>query len=127
MRRGAQTVAHATACAGVLLFACGDPSHVYEGRLYDTGRGCLDGTRSLDVVTGEPAGTCPAICLVQPEARGQARGVYVSTMCAPYPYGFDTSGNAPECPAALAAHARRDTCLSDGGSTAPIGDAGGDT
>lgn len=98
--------------------ACGGGAHVYSGRLYLEARDCVTTESSLDVVEGEPTGTCEPLCLTQPEDGG--RSVYVATMCPPYPYGFDTSGQDPTCAAALAALARRDTCLSDGGSTSPL-------
>ena len=102
-----------------LAVACGDTSHVYEGRLFVADRGCLGTTASVDVVDGErPASPCPEACLVQPLADG-GRAVYVATMCAPYPFGFDTTGSDPVCPRALAAHERGDTCLADGGSSRP--------
>ncbi len=121
--------------AGGVLFGvaaglgCGDPSHVYEGRLFLPERHCLGTTSSIDVVEGELPGSCPAICLAQPHADG-GRSLYVSTMCGPsYPFMFDTSGTDPLCPSALAAFERNDTCFVDGGSAnplPPIVDAGGD-
>jgi hypothetical protein len=98
--------------------ACGDSSHVFEGRLFVEERGCLGTTSSLDTVSGEGPGQCPATCLAQP-LRDGGRAIYVATMCAPYPFGFDTSGTDPACPAALAAFGRNDTCLLDGGSANP--------
>jgi hypothetical protein len=64
---------------------------------------------------------------VQRTTPDGTRTVYVSTMCAPYPFGFDTSGGDPRCATALAAFDRNDTCLADGGSSAPLPrDAGAD-
>jgi hypothetical protein len=102
----------------VHMIACGDPSHIYQGRLYLEHRGCLGTTSSIDVVEGEDPGSCPALCLLQKLPDG-GRAVYLSTMCAPYPFGFDTAGTDPVCAAALAALGRDDTCLTDGGSSAP--------
>ena len=101
------------------LLACGDPSHVYEGRLFVEHRGCLGTTASVDVVEGDPPGSCAPTCLAQPESDG-GRAIYVSRMGAPYPFAFDASGSDPACPAALAALERNDTCLVDGGSTHPL-------
>lgn len=103
---------------GAVAIACGDPSHTYLGRLFVEDRSCLGPTRAIDVVEGETPGSCDPKCLLQPLSDG-GRALYVGTMCGPYPYGFDVSGADPGCPAALAAHARRDTCLADGGSTSP--------
>jgi len=98
--------------------ACGDASHVYQGRLYVEARDCLGTTSSVDVVEGDDPGSCAPTCLLQRRPDG-GRVLYVSTMCGPYPFDFDVSGADPKCPAALAAFGRNDTCLSDGGSSAP--------
>lgn len=107
------------ATIAVYALACGDPSHVYEGRLFVERRGCLGTTASVDVVEGDPAGDCGPTCLAQPHNDG-GRSIYVSRMCGPFPFGFDPSGSDPACPAALAALERNDTCLVDGGSTHPL-------
>ncbi len=113
--------------AAVLALACGENTHVYAGRLYVESRDCLGTTSSIEVVEGDPAGTCTPRCLVQRTTPDGGRSVYVSTMCAPYPFGFDTDGADPRCASALAALGRNDTCLVDGGSTAPAPrDAGAD-
>lgn len=109
----------------VALIACGDPSHIYEGRAYLESRDCLGTTSSVDVVEGERPGSCGPVCLAHGHPDG-GRTLYVSTMCAPYPFQFDASGRDPSCPAALAALGRDDTCNVDGTSTHPIPDAGGD-
>ncbi len=106
------------------LSACDkDGTHVYVGRLYLEARDCVATSSSLDAVAGGDPGTCPAVCLTQPRAEG-GRTVYVSTECAPYPApDWDVSGTDPACARALAALARNDTCLSDGGTTQPLPDA----
>jgi hypothetical protein len=112
--------------AALQLGACGDPSYVYEGQLYRSDRDCLATVSSVDVVSGDRdrARVCPPVCLVQTSFDAE-RVVYVSTMCAPYPFAFDDTGADPECAPALAAFARGDTCLVDGTSTNPLpGDAG---
>lgn len=101
-----------------MLFACGEHSHIYEGRLYRSDRDCLGTTSSVDVVSGEAPAACPPTCLAQAHADG-GRSIYVATMCAPYPFDFDASGSDPMCPNALEALARNDTCRADGSSTAP--------
>lgn len=111
-----------------LAASCGDPSHVFEGRLFVEGRECLGTTASVDVVEGDRPGDCGPICLSQPLADG-GRALYVASMCGPFPYKFDSSGTDPKCPTALAAFARNDTCLLDGGSSNPLpppADAGTD-
>jgi hypothetical protein len=104
-----------------LLTACGESSHVYEGRLFSEDRRCLASTSSVDVVSGDRPGTCAAACLIQPLGDG-GRSIYVSTMCGPYPFGFRLA-NEPPCDEALAALSRGDTCKADGTSTHPAPDA----
>jgi hypothetical protein len=103
------------------LTACGESSHVYEGRLYHEDRHCLATTSSVDVVAGDRPGDCAPTCLLQP-LRDGGRSVYVATMCGPYPVGLRIT-NEPPCDEALAALSRRDTCKADGGSTNPVPDA----
>lgn len=117
-------------CTLHTLAACSEAgTHIYEGRFYNEGRDCLGTISTVDVVDGPaPSQYCPVVCLSQKKADG-GRTLYTSIMCAPYPFDFDTSGTDPKCAMALAAHTRNDTCLSDGGSSAPIlpndaGDAG---
>jgi len=115
------------ACA--LAIACDGPeSHVYVAMLYEPTRDCLDPSVSLAII-GTPDGslTCAPTCLVlpSPPAPGSEQ-VYVSTMCPPYPDGYDASQTDPLCPPALAAYRRGpDACLAGGGSTDPT-DGGGE-
>jgi hypothetical protein len=120
--------AAATAVAVALPVACilhlssckDDGTHVYPGRLFLEPRDCVATSSSVDVIAGDDPGTCDPICLLQLQHEG-GRAVYVSTMCPPYPApDFDVSGKDPVCARALAALARNDTCLSDGGTTHPI-------
>ena len=106
------------------VIACGDPSHIYEGRAFIDDRDCLGTTSSVDVVEGDkPVKICAPVCLAHAHSDG-GRTLYVSTMCAPYPFQYDASGGDPGCPAALAALGRDDTCNVDGKtSTHPIQDA----
>ena len=108
--------------------ACGENTHVYVGNAYIEGRDCIGTQSSLDVVEGDPAeSSCPPTCLIQRTTPDRVTKAFVSTMCPPYPYGFDTDGGDPRCPLALAALARGDICLVDGGSSAPSPrDAGAD-
>ena len=109
-------IMHATACKD-------DGSHIFVGSLYLEDRHCLGTPSSVDVVTGDPPGDCNPVCLRQTRSEG-GHAIYVATMCPPYPGpDFDTSGADPQCAPALAALARGDTCLSDGGSTHPVADA----
>ncbi len=126
MWRRAFALGTAVALLVAYALACGAPTHVYEGRLYVERRACLGTTASVDVVEGDRAGECGPTCLTQPEQDG-GRAVYVATMCPPYPFGFDASGNDLACASALSALERNDTCLLDGGSSnPPPADAGGD-
>ena len=108
------------------LSACGDPvSHVFAGRLYEPARDCVDETSSIDVVDGKPnSAPCERECLVAP-AEGGRSSVCVSTMCAPYPRGFEIRSST-ECAAALDAFDRNDTCFTDGGSAHPANEAAAD-
>lgn len=103
----------------VLALACGDRSHLFEGRFYVESRDCVGTTSSIDVVEGDSPARCNPTCLVQPP-RSERPSIYVSTMCAPYPFGFESNGFDPRCPSAVAAFERNDTCLADGGSTNPL-------
>lgn len=121
-------VTGAVAIVCIVHVSCEAASHIYTGRLFVEARDCLGTEASVDVVSGDSAGTCDPVCLVRandPNADG-GRSVYVSTMCQPYPPGFDTSGNDPACARALDALRRDDTCVADGGSTHPPADAGAD-
>lgn len=103
------------------IAACGETTHVFSGRLYRDDRDCVATKSSIEVVEGDPAPeTCAPTCLVQRTTPEGSRPVYVTTMCPPIPFGFDTDGADPRCAAALAAFARNDTCLADGGSTAAL-------
>ena len=125
-RRGARTWAGLAGVVGAIVCivhasACkNDGTHVYVGRFYLEGRGCLGTSSALDVLSGDEPGTCAAVCIIQ--RRGDAaRSVFVSTMCPPYPSAleFDVSSNDPICAPALAALSRNDTCATDGGSSNP--------
>jgi hypothetical protein len=108
------------------IAACGETTHVYSGRLYVEDRDCVATTSSIEVVEGDPApDTCAPACLVQRTTPDGTRPVYVSKMCPPVPFGFDTDAKDPRCAPALAAFERNDTCFTDGGSSAPA-DAGRD-
>ena len=132
IRRAALVSVGLAAIACMLhVSACKDDgTHVFTGRFFVEGRDCLGTSAAIDVLSGDEPGDCSAICLVQRRGEG-GRAVYVSTMCPPYPppgIELDTAGTDPACPRALAALARGDTCLSDGGSTrpAPVPEAGAD-
>jgi hypothetical protein len=94
---------------------------VYRGRRYDPDKRCLEATRALDVVEAKgPPDLCLPICLVQTAYDGGI-GVYVSSTCPPYPYGFDLSGKEPLCAPALRAADQVSGCLPlppDGGPDA---------
>jgi hypothetical protein len=116
----------------VLLFlaaivACkGTVSHIYLGERWDPSRDCLDPSSAVDVVEGSaPTGSCAPLCIVAPATSTGDRTIYTSTMCPPFPPSFDTTSTFPGCDRALAALARKDVCLSDGGSTSPT-DSGRD-
>ena len=118
---GVAAAAGALACIMHTSACKDDGTHVYVGRFYLEGRGCLGTTSALDVIAGDEPGDCAAVCLIQRRAEA-ARSVFVSTMCPPYPPAleFDVSGTDTVCAPALAALARNDTCASDGGSSNPL-------
>lgn len=134
MRRAAFAVAAASGGLALALapFAgvgCGTSSHPYLARQVLEARDCLGPEETVDVVEGSALDrACEATCVVgqRPLEDDGGRRVFVSTTCPPAPFGFDVSGSDPRCAAALAAHARGDRCLSDGGSTAPAPEAGPD-
>jgi hypothetical protein len=117
------------ACGLFLLacaIACESPStHVLLGQPYEANRDCVDPTTSIDIVDGpDPGFGCSPTCVVTPIGQnGSEGGVYVTTMCGPYPPLDDTTGMPAGCAGALAAFGRADTCSSDGTSTSPA-DAG---
>lgn len=123
--RGLQAIAVCAALGGPL--ACeGSPTHVYSARKFVRARQCLEVPTGIDVVDGrDPGASCALKCLVTPPGRDpDARELYVSTGCPPYPPLFDTTGLVDGCEEALAAAERDDRCLSDGGSSHPREDAG---
>jgi hypothetical protein len=97
--------------------ACNDPEqYVFSAAPFDTTNLCLGPYQAVDVVSGgSGASTCAPKCFVN------AGAVYVSTVCPPFPDPtvWDESGLDPNCPAALSAFARMDTCFPDGGSSNP--------
>lgn len=123
MRR---TALAAVACILHVAACEDDASHVFEGRLFIAERDCLGTPSVIDVVSGGEPSRCAPACVVTASTDGAA-AAYVSTTCPPYPPRSDASGSDPRCARALAAFARGDTCLADGGSTHPApGDAGAD-
>jgi hypothetical protein len=120
--RGRRALVACSLQALLALGACGDPvSHPYAGRQYLEDRGCLSLPSVVDVVPGGDPGSCPPTCLFTngDPSRGTTRAVYIGTKCPPFPPDYDTSGKDPACEAAIAAFARDDTCLADGGSSHP--------
>jgi len=120
-------------------WACTDNvSHLFVANGFDPARSCTLPSTAVDVVDGEDPGVgCAPVCLADPTDDGGV-SISTSTMCAPYPHGISTDGTHPLCAAALAARARGDNCLADGGTSNPlliedsgtdsgIGDAGTDS
>jgi hypothetical protein len=111
------------------LAACDEArSHVLLGQLYEASRDCLDPTSSIAVVDGpDPGFGCDPTCVATPLGQnGSAAGVYVTTMCGPYPPSYEEVDGAPDnittlagCAGAFGALARGDTCSADGTSTNP--------
>jgi hypothetical protein len=118
------------AAGALLALACTDPgSHVLLAQLYEPARDCIDPTASLDIVVGPDPGFCDKTptCIVTPAGQnGSGAGVYVTTMCGPFPPLDDTTGMLHGCEGALAALARGDVCASDGTSSSPADAAPGE-
>jgi hypothetical protein len=112
--------------AAVVAIACDEASsHPFGGRLYEDSRGCLDDGTEIDVVDGtDPGSACDPKCVVTPpDPDSGVLSVYVSTMCPPFPEGYDVSGEDPRCQEAVLAYQENLTCLIDGG-IANVPDAG---
>lgn len=118
-----------TALVGALPLACGKGSYLFLGRRYAVERGCLETTTSIDVMSGDDPGNCGTRCVTAPfvgdggSDAGRTRDTYLTVMCGPLPVNVTAASDAL-CDDAVAALARRDTCLGDGGSAAPLADAG---
>jgi hypothetical protein len=126
-RTAAPVVKRAVLGAVYAALACSSArSHIYAGQLYRAERDCVERSSSIDVVDGPEPKTCAPACIIAPAPTdGGAASVYVSTMCAPYPPLFDTSGRAPVCADAVAAATRLDNCVGDAGSSNPKPKDGG--
>lgn len=113
----------ATVSASLMLsaWACTDNvSHLFVANGFDPARSCTLPSTAVDVVEGDDPGIgCAPVCLADPTEDGGIT-IYTSTMCTPYPQGIATDGTHPLCAAALAARARGDNCLSDGGTSNPV-------
>ncbi|MCA9584699.1 MAG: hypothetical protein KC657_05010 [Myxococcales bacterium] len=104
-----------------------EKSHVYSARKYEEGRKCVGAVEAIEVISGPDAPRdCPALCVTSGRLRDGSSTLFVSTTCGPHPFGADPNRTDPRCDDALAAFARGDFCLSDGGSTRPLVDAGAD-
>jgi hypothetical protein len=92
------------ACAYAYACDSSPQSHVYVASLYD-GVSCFAASSSLGYVN-TPDGDldCAPTCLATTTATGQSL-IYVSTMCGPYPPGFDTTQTNASCPGAIQAWA----------------------
>ncbi len=119
-----RTTQHILSLVLVLLFAlpfaCTDVvSHLYVGNGYNQLLDCTLPQVAIDVVDdSDPGSACSAVCLVETKDAGGT--VYTSTMCPPYPRDLKLNGDETLCSAALAARARNDVCLADGGTTNPV-------
>ncbi len=115
-----------TLAAGACPACDDDPqSHVYIAAPYVASEDCFGPSASLAQVD-TPNGDldCPPMCLLAPTSGG-AKAVYVSTMCGPYPAGYDTSEADPLCATALAAWPAEAAALANGQSSCAT-PAGGD-
>ncbi len=133
-RRALFVAAFALAGAKLSVLGCDDTgSYIFSGEQYDPTLQCLEPVSSIDIIAGNPPGSCAPVCILSlPQDGGQI--AYVSTMCGPYPnYPFETdAGGDPLCLAAMDAFNRDALCedggvvVLDGGDAAANGDATGD-
>jgi hypothetical protein len=104
-----------------------EKSHVYSARKFDDARKCVGAIEAIEVISGpDVPRDCPPLCVASGRLRDGSSTMFVSTTCGPHPVGADPARSDPRCDDALAAFARGDFCLSDGGSTAPVIDASAD-
>jgi hypothetical protein len=113
-------VVSALAALGLALVACDDSGpYLFQAEQYDPVQGCVDDYNVIDNIDGtDPGALCSPVCLTN-------MGVYyVTTECAPYPYGFTQVGLDgsvdPTCVAAIAAFARTDLCVDGGAPLNPL-------
>ncbi len=102
--------------------ACDDDpqSHIYVASLYQPSVDCFGPSTSLaQIATPNGDLDCAPTCLVQSMSGGPSE-IYVSTMCGPYPAGYDTSQTDPGCPAALAAWPAQQGALAHGSDSCAI-------
>ncbi len=118
-----------TAC----VCACDDDpqSHVYVAAPYDAAGDCFGPSTPLaEISTPDGDLDCAPTCLVL-TTPGGATDVYVSTMCGPYPAGYDTSQTDLGCAAALEAWPAEEEAFANATSSCAMApslpaDGGGD-
>jgi hypothetical protein len=96
-----------------MAYACDDnpESHIYIAAQYEVASDCFGPSTSLALIdTPDGDLDCAPTCLVNTTSGGSTE-IYVSTMCGPYPAGYDTSQTNAGCPAALAAWPAEQTAL----------------
>jgi hypothetical protein len=107
--------AGASAFVACILACDDDPqSHVYVAAPYAAATNCFGPSASLaEVDTGDGSLDCAPTCLLTTAPDGTPL-VYVSSMCGPYPAGFDSTQSSPLCAAPLAAWPAEAAALADG-------------
>jgi hypothetical protein len=120
------SVVPALVLAALAVAACSDSvPYLFQAELYEPGNQCLDAYTVIDNIDGDdPGALCELVCL------SNMGSYYVTTECAPYPYGFTLEGQDgsvnENCAAAFSAFARMDFCVDGGPPTNPL-DASPDT
>jgi hypothetical protein len=122
--------------AVLAVASCDEPGvHILTGQLYEPLYGCIDTSKSVDVVQGPSTGdSCDPQCLTITAASQTS--VYVTTMCPPFPGDYTVeaqdaaTGDADPCVSAFALYnldgGLCPAILPEGGGTeASTGDDGG--
>lgn len=98
-------------------------SHVFVAAPFVPDAGCFGLSVSVAFVdTADASLDCAPVCLVAP-ATGGPLAVFVTTMCGPYPTGYDTSQSDATCQQALAAWPAEQAALAAGTDSCATRDA----
>jgi hypothetical protein len=115
-----RVVVPALVAAALVVVACDDSGpYIFQAEQYEPGNQCVDNYAVIDNLDGtDPGALCSPVCLTN-------MGIYyITTECAPYPFGYAEQGldGAVDqtCMMALAAFARTDLCVDGGPPLNPL-------